>query len=320
MSGPFRAPHPQRIGVGGASSDRRRTAGPGDVGAVRDVRGARRRRTPTRGQHGESAAAVRVPALLPAVRRTGRGPEIPAVPERYLSFRILVGAGTLGRARDSGGTGILLPQLRSGRTVAFYPGPAGATESELAIEAWTAVLDDNPVLATAVPTWRRSDPDPEERSGGGRVPSAADRCVLRTGGPVAAVLAWLRRRPGRARRTGRLLRPRPAPQHPDARGRCGVTAWTSRCWRSARNRSRCPPICSRGYGSPRPPALPSMRWRSDVRSGSNRDGAGTAIGRSPDCSTCSVPGNAGRRRCRRSRGCTRPPWCPASPVSASPNW
>ncbi len=38
-----------------------------------------------------------------------------------------------------------------GRTVAFYPGPAGATESELAIEAWTAVLDDNPVLATAVP-------------------------------------------------------------------------------------------------------------------------------------------------------------------------
>jgi len=32
------------------------------------------------------------------------------------------------------------------RTIAFYPGPAGATESELPLEAWTSVVAANPQL------------------------------------------------------------------------------------------------------------------------------------------------------------------------------
>jgi hypothetical protein len=35
--------------------------------------------------------------------------------------------------------------------VAFYPGPAGATESELPLAAWEAVTTANPALATLEP-------------------------------------------------------------------------------------------------------------------------------------------------------------------------
>jgi len=37
------------------------------------------------------------------------------------------------------------------RTVAFYPGPAGATESELPLGAWDAVVQAHPRLAMALP-------------------------------------------------------------------------------------------------------------------------------------------------------------------------
>jgi hypothetical protein len=39
----------------------------------------------------------------------------------------------------------------AGRTVAFYPGPMGATESQLALDAWTDLEARNPVLATMEP-------------------------------------------------------------------------------------------------------------------------------------------------------------------------
>jgi hypothetical protein len=38
-----------------------------------------------------------------------------------------------------------------GKVVAFYPSPAGATESELSLEAWQALVDANPVLAELDP-------------------------------------------------------------------------------------------------------------------------------------------------------------------------
>jgi hypothetical protein len=38
-----------------------------------------------------------------------------------------------------------------GRIAAFYPGPAGATESELPLETWAEVVDANPQLATMQP-------------------------------------------------------------------------------------------------------------------------------------------------------------------------
>jgi hypothetical protein len=38
-----------------------------------------------------------------------------------------------------------------GRGVAFYPSPAGATESLLALETWNDVVDDNPIIARMTP-------------------------------------------------------------------------------------------------------------------------------------------------------------------------
>jgi hypothetical protein len=38
-----------------------------------------------------------------------------------------------------------------GRVVAFYPSPAGATESLLALESWNDIASDNPVLAELLP-------------------------------------------------------------------------------------------------------------------------------------------------------------------------
>ena len=37
------------------------------------------------------------------------------------------------------------------RTIALYPGPAGATESQLDLAAWNGVVDGDPVLATLEP-------------------------------------------------------------------------------------------------------------------------------------------------------------------------
>jgi len=75
-----------------------------------------------------------------------------AVPERYLSF----GDFTLDQARWDAlqipvGMAFFFTNSRLGRTVAFYPGPAGATESELPLEAWQEVVDDNPALGGAAP-------------------------------------------------------------------------------------------------------------------------------------------------------------------------
>lgn len=38
-----------------------------------------------------------------------------------------------------------------GRTVAFYPGPAGATESQLPLETWSELVAANPALAALAP-------------------------------------------------------------------------------------------------------------------------------------------------------------------------
>jgi hypothetical protein len=39
----------------------------------------------------------------------------------------------------------------AGRVLAFYPGPAGATESLLPLEAWHALVEENPVLVELEP-------------------------------------------------------------------------------------------------------------------------------------------------------------------------
>ena len=75
-----------------------------------------------------------------------------AVPERYLSF---AGSALDERSWDElqipVGLAFLFRNSVQGRTVAFYPGPAGATESELPLAAWDRIVAQNPQLAVLRP-------------------------------------------------------------------------------------------------------------------------------------------------------------------------
>jgi hypothetical protein len=44
------------------------------------------------------------------------------------------------------GLAFLMRSTTTGTVVAFYPSPAGATESELPLESWAALVADNPIL------------------------------------------------------------------------------------------------------------------------------------------------------------------------------
>lgn len=75
-----------------------------------------------------------------------------AVPDRYLSFPDL----SLSDAQWSAleipvGLAFFFTNSVLDRTVAFYPGPAGAAESELPLDAWADVVAANPALATLAP-------------------------------------------------------------------------------------------------------------------------------------------------------------------------
>lgn len=75
-----------------------------------------------------------------------------AVPERYLSFPDLT---VDGRAWDElqipVGLAFLFRNSVQDRMVAFYPGPAGATESELPLDAWDRIVEHDPELAVLRP-------------------------------------------------------------------------------------------------------------------------------------------------------------------------
>jgi hypothetical protein len=49
------------------------------------------------------------------------------------------------------GLAFFVSSTAAGRIVAFYPGPAGVTESQLPLDAWPAVVADNPVLVDLEP-------------------------------------------------------------------------------------------------------------------------------------------------------------------------
>lgn len=75
-----------------------------------------------------------------------------AVPERYLSFP------SFGLTRLQWddlqipvGMAFFFLNSQLGRTVAFYPSPAGATESELSLTAWEEIRATNPELGTLTP-------------------------------------------------------------------------------------------------------------------------------------------------------------------------
>jgi Family of unknown function (DUF5947) len=70
-----------------------------------------------------------------------------AVPDRYLAFPDLA-APAWEELELPVGTAFLFLNSALERVVAFYPGPAGATESELPLEAWERVVALTPGLAT----------------------------------------------------------------------------------------------------------------------------------------------------------------------------
>jgi Family of unknown function (DUF5947) len=92
-----------------------------------------------------------------------------AVPDRYLAFP---GFALDRRAWEAlqipVGVAFFFTNSALGRTVAFYPGPAGATESELDLDAWNAIsradprvrllADDVEALLVRVPDEEGADP------------------------------------------------------------------------------------------------------------------------------------------------------------------
>jgi hypothetical protein len=80
------------------------------------------------------------------------GSHFRAVPDRYLAFSDF-------KLSPSQWDSLQIPVsiafffLNSslGRLAAFYPGPAGATESELPLDTWAEVIEANPELTTLMP-------------------------------------------------------------------------------------------------------------------------------------------------------------------------
>lgn len=75
-----------------------------------------------------------------------------AVPERYLRFDGLpLDERTWDELQIPVGLAFLFRNSLQERTIAFYPGPAGATESELPLDAWDTIVRANPELAVLRP-------------------------------------------------------------------------------------------------------------------------------------------------------------------------
>src|SRR3954453_1827381 len=75
-----------------------------------------------------------------------------AVPERYLSFgEFTLDARAWDELQIPVGLAFLFTNSVQGRTIAFYPGTAGATESELPLDAWQRIVEHNPELAVLLP-------------------------------------------------------------------------------------------------------------------------------------------------------------------------
>jgi hypothetical protein len=75
-----------------------------------------------------------------------------AVPDRYRSLPdFALFAGQWDELEIPVGLAFFFTNSVQGRTVAFYPGPAGATESELPLGAWDRIVDANPVLGSLAP-------------------------------------------------------------------------------------------------------------------------------------------------------------------------
>jgi hypothetical protein len=83
--------------------------------------------------------------------RQGADLAFKTVPDRYLSFPDF--SLSLGQWDDLAipvGVAFFFSHSTLGKVVAFYPSPAGATESELPLAAWDGIVDANPGLRTLI--------------------------------------------------------------------------------------------------------------------------------------------------------------------------
>ncbi len=75
-----------------------------------------------------------------------------SVPERYLSFEPFeLGQAQWDELEIPVGLAFFFFNSALGRTAAFYPSPAGATESELPLNAWASVQAANPAITVLAP-------------------------------------------------------------------------------------------------------------------------------------------------------------------------
>ena len=75
-----------------------------------------------------------------------------AVPDRYASVEdFTMSAGTWGSFQIPVSVAFFFHNSSLGRVAAFYPSPAGATESLLALDAWDALVAANPILESLQP-------------------------------------------------------------------------------------------------------------------------------------------------------------------------
>lgn len=73
-----------------------------------------------------------------------------SVPDRYLTFPdFALSAGQWDDLSIPVGVAFFFSHSALEKVVAFYPSPAGATESELPLDAWDGILDANPAMKTA---------------------------------------------------------------------------------------------------------------------------------------------------------------------------
>ncbi len=80
------------------------------------------------------------------------GTHFRSVPDRYVSFPDLeFSPAQWDRLQIPVSVAFFFLNSTLDRLAAFYPGPAGATESELPLDTWAKVVEDNPALASLQP-------------------------------------------------------------------------------------------------------------------------------------------------------------------------
>ena len=113
---------------------------------------------------------MRLPRLLPAVHRRPRRTRYRAIPDRYLSFPdFALGRREWELLQIPVGLAFFFRNSALDRTVAFYPAPAGATESQLDLDAWNGIraadprvdmlADDTEALIVRVPDDETQPPE-----------------------------------------------------------------------------------------------------------------------------------------------------------------